>query len=65
LLSLKQGMMDITQTVDITSLQDKIGALTNFGLKVLYQDALAKLGVKRELYGDALLETVRRRKKKK
>jgi len=60
LLSLRQALFDITQTVDISSMSDKIGALTNFGLRVLYQDALAKLGTKRELYGDALLELVRR-----
>lgn len=53
---LRQSMMDITQTVDISSMADKIGALTNFGLRVLYQDALAKLGIKQELYGEALTE---------
>lgn len=53
---LRQSFMDITRTVDITNIQDKVGALTNFGLRVLYQDALAKLGTKRELYGEALKE---------
>ena len=53
---LRQSMMDITRTVDISSLHDKIGALTNFGLRVLYQDALQKLGTKRELYEEGLQE---------
>jgi hypothetical protein len=39
---------------------DKLGALTNFGLRVLFMDALAKLHTKQELYGDALLELNRR-----
>lgn len=56
LLTLRQSLMDITRTVDISSMADKIGALTNFGLHVLYQDALAKLDTKRALYGDALQE---------
>jgi hypothetical protein len=52
----RQALFDITRTVDIDSIADKLGALTNFGLKVLYQDALAKINTKRELYGDALIE---------
>lgn len=57
---LRQALFDISRTVDISSMADKIGALTNFGLRVLYQDALAKLGTKRELYGAALTELNRR-----
>jgi len=57
---LRQSLMDITRTVDISSMADKIGALTNFGLRVLYQDAIAKLSTKRELYGAALTELNRR-----
>jgi hypothetical protein len=40
--------------VDITSVRDRLGQLTNFGLKVLYADALDKLDTKRELYADGL-----------
>ena len=40
--------------VDITSIRDRLGQLTNFGLKVLYADALDKLDTKRELYADGL-----------
>ena len=60
LLTLRQSLFDITQTVDISSMSDKLGALTNFGLRVLYADALSKLESKRRLYGAALLEINRR-----
>lgn len=53
---LRQSFFDISRTVDIDSMQDKIGSLTNFGLRVLYNDALAKIATKRELMGDALAE---------
>ena len=46
--------------MDIDSIGDKLGALTNFGLRVLYQDALNKIKTKQKLYGDALLELNRR-----
>jgi hypothetical protein len=58
--SQRQAFFDVTRTVDIDSLADKLGTLTNFGLRVLYQDNLAKVGTKRELMGDALEELVRR-----
>lgn len=57
---LVRSIMDMTRTVDVDSLADKLGALTNFGLRVLYQDALQKMAVKRELYGDGMVETNRR-----
>ena len=57
---IKKSLFDITRTVDIESLNDKLGSLTNFGLKVLYQDMIAKLNTKRQLFGDALLELVHR-----
>ena len=60
LREMRQSMFDITRTVDIDSIQDKIGALTNFGLRVLYKDALAKIDSKRELFGDMLRELNRR-----
>lgn len=53
---LQRELFAISRTVDLDSLTDKMGQLTNFGLRVLYTDALAKLGTKRELYGDALVE---------
>jgi hypothetical protein len=57
---LRQAMFDVTRTVDLTSMADRIGSLTNFGLRVLYSDALNKNSTKREMYGDALLELNRR-----
>ena len=60
LMTVRQGLFDITRTVDISSMNDKLGALTNFGLRVLYQDSLSKNETKKQLYGDALLELNRR-----
>lgn len=60
LLDLRQAMFDITRTVDLDSISDKVGSLTNFGLRVLYQDMLQKTATKRELYGDAIEELCRR-----
>ena len=57
---LRQALFSITQSVDVSSFADKIGALTNFGLRVLYMDALSRLHTKQELYGDALVEINRR-----
>ena len=49
-----------TRTVDLDSLADKLGQLTNFGLHVLFQDTLTKLETKRRLYGEMLVEINRR-----
>lgn len=57
---LQRSLFSITQSVDITSFADKIGALTNFGLRVLFIDALARLETKQGLYGEALVELNRR-----
>lgn len=59
-LDLRQAIFDVARTPDITSVSDKIGSLTNFGLRVLFMDALNKNNTKRELYGDALSEINRR-----
>lgn len=53
---IRQAMFDIARSVDIDSLSDKLGALTNFALRVLYQDAMSKLDDKRSSYGEALIE---------
>ena len=53
---LRQTLFDVAREVDITSITDKLGALTNFGLRVLYTDALGKCDTKRMLFGEALLE---------
>lgn len=54
---LTRTLMQVTQTTDISTVQDKLGSLTNFGIRMLFYDSLNRLGVKRELYGDAL-ETI-------
>lgn len=54
--NLRQSLFDVTRTVDISSMADKVGALTNFGLRVLYGDAIAKLHTKQALMGEALEE---------
>jgi len=53
---LRKSLFDITRTVDVDSIADKLGALTNFGVRVLFMDALAKLQSKQQLYGEALSE---------
>lgn len=40
--------------VDPQSVKDKIGQITNFGLRVLYTDAIRKIDTKRLLYGEGL-----------
>lgn len=40
--------------VDPATVKDHIGTLTNFGLRVMMHDALAKTADKRELYGEGL-----------
>jgi hypothetical protein len=57
---LRQTIFDSARVVDISSITDKIGTLTNFGLRVLYSDALSKNELRRALYGDALIEINRR-----
>lgn len=57
---LRQALFDISRSVDLDSIADKVGALTNFGLRVLYQDAISKIEEKRGLYGDLLVEANRR-----
>jgi len=56
MLELRQAIFDISRTVDITSVSDKLGSLTNFGLRVLFIDALNKLATKQALFGEALEE---------
>lgn len=57
---IRQGFFDIARTVDIDSLADKLGSLTNFALRILYQDALDKLEDRRSNYGAALVELFHR-----
>ena len=59
-LDLRQSIFDIAREVDISSMADKVGSLTNFGLQILWSDAIDKNDTKRQLYGDALTELNRR-----
>lgn len=58
--SLVQDLYDLTSTVNLSTIKDKLGQLTNFGLRVLYQDSLEKLYSKRLTFGEALIELNRR-----
>ena len=57
---LRQSMFDITRQVDISAMKDKVGQLTNFGLRLLFSDSISKTDTKRLLYGDAFNEINRR-----
>lgn len=57
---LRQNLFDLARQVDLSGVQDKIGQLTNFGLRLLYSDSLAKTETKRGLYGEAFMEINRR-----
>lgn len=46
--------------VDLSVFKDKIGQITNFGLQVLFRDALDRLELKRSVYGEAFAEINRR-----
>jgi hypothetical protein len=57
---LVKSMYATARVVDLHSYEDKLGALTNFGLRVLYQDNLSLIDTKREIFGDMLAELIRR-----
>jgi hypothetical protein len=57
---LRDALFAIARSTDPHSLKDKVGQITNFGLRILYKDAIDKLNTKRQLYGEALLEINRR-----
>jgi len=57
---LKQCYFDITRTVDIDSLEDKLGDLTNFALRVIYQDNESKINTMRLMMGEAIVQLVMR-----
>lgn len=51
---LQRAFWDIGRDMDLSTLQDRIGQVTNFGLRVLASAALEKLGEKRLAYGGGL-----------
>lgn len=57
---LTKELNSIMRAVDISTVKDKLGQLTNFGVRMMYQDALAKNHDKRDLYGAAIEDLSRR-----
>jgi hypothetical protein len=57
---LREYIFTIAREVDVSLFKDKVGAVTNMGLRMMYKDALEKLGTKRMLYGNAYQELNRR-----
>jgi len=57
---LRNAFFSLSASVDLASMKDRIGQITNFGLRVLFKDALDRLNLKRSLYGAALIEINRR-----
>jgi hypothetical protein len=58
--TLRDLTFSLAREVDTSAFKDKVGAITNMGLRMMYKDALEKLGTKRMLYGDAYVELNRR-----
>lgn len=58
--TLRDTLLGMTQTVDMSAMVANVGNLTNFGLTILFYDALSKLSVKQTLWNDALGDLNRR-----
>lgn len=52
---IREAFWTIGREADPATFKEKIGNVTNFGLRVLFLDALNKLGQKRQSYGPALI----------
>jgi len=52
---IRRALFDSGRELDPASVQDRLGDLTNFGLRVLFRDTLAKGGTKRLLFADGLV----------
>lgn len=67
-LAAAMGFLELVQgafysehrTVNLVSMKDRLGQMTNFGLRVLFKGATDKLTQKRTLYGAGLVEISRR-----
>jgi len=55
---IREAFWTIGREADPSVFKEKIGNVTNFGLRVLYMDALNKLGQKRQTYGKVLSQTL-------
>lgn len=51
---IRRAFFDTTREIDSGTVQDKLGDMTNFDLRVLFRDSIAKLTTKRLTYGDGL-----------
>ena len=57
---IRRDLMDVSRTTDVETIKDKAGTMTNFGLRVLFKDELAKTKTKQLLYGEFIGEINRR-----
>ncbi|RLG68947.1 MAG: hypothetical protein DRO11_08390 [Methanobacteriota archaeon] len=57
---IREAFWTIGREADPSVFKEKIGNVTNFGLRVLYMDALNKLGQKRQTYGKVLSNLLER-----
>lgn len=57
---LRSSFFSLGSQVDLSTMKDRLGQLTNFGLRVLFYDAINRLRLKRALYGEGLTEINRR-----
>jgi hypothetical protein len=57
---LRELAFTVAREVDQAVFKDKVGAITNMGIRLMYKNALEKLGTKRMLYGNAYTELNRR-----
>lgn len=55
---IREAFWTIGREADPATFKEKIGNVTNFGLRVLFLDALNKLGQKRQTYGKALSRVI-------
>lgn len=56
----RSAFFSVSRAVDLSVFGDQVGRVTNFGLRVLFQDALNKLETKRSLYGAGFEELCKR-----
>lgn len=58
--NLRAAIFSLARMTDLSTFAGNLGALTNFGLRVLFADALEKTETKRVLYGGLIVELNRR-----
>jgi hypothetical protein len=57
---ISQNLWQSGGLVDPQTMKDKVGQLTNFGLRVLFSDAISRIDKKRLLYGEAFEAIINR-----